>query len=202
MSRRLSVGALFVALMVSWRTDVSGQSITQRGFVEGSAFFYPQTAPNDDERLVGDLLAREDAVFKPAVWVQFAAGLDVRANSHGQVEDSWQLDFSDRTRLRPRLSIRRLSATLHRGLFTIDAGKQFIRWGKTDIVTPTDRFAPRDFLNVLTTEFIAVTGVRATAQAGHETFEAVWVPRFTPSRMPLVDQRWTPVPTGAAGVEI
>jgi len=202
MSRRLSVGALFVALMVSWRTDVSGQSITQRGFVEGSAFFYPQTAPNDDERLVGDLLAREDAVFKPAVWVQFAAGLDVRANSHGQVEDSWQLDFSDRTRLRPRLSVRRLSATLHRGPFTIDAGKQFIRWGKTDIVTPTDRFAPRDFLNVLTTEFIAVTGVRATAQAGHETFEAVWVPRFTPSRMPLVDQRWTPVPAGATGVEI
>ena len=31
----------------------------------------------------------------------------------------------------------------------MEAGKQLIRWGKTDILNPTDRFAPRDFLTVL-----------------------------------------------------
>jgi hypothetical protein len=180
----------------------AGQSFTQRGFVEGRTDLYPQDASNDDTQVVLDVLAREEAFFKPTTWIQFAGGLDLRANTHDQVEDSWQLDFSDRTVQRPRLSVRRLSATLTRGRFTLDAGKQFIRWGKTDIVTPTDRFAPRDFLNVFDNDFLAVTGVRGTVQAGSETFEAVWVPRLTPSRVPLLNQRWTVLPPEAAGVPI
>src|SRR5262249_19943950 len=76
----------------------------------------------------------------------------------------------------------------------------FIRWGKTDILTPTDRFAPRDFVNVVDTELLGVTSVRGVVQTGTNTFEAVWVPRFTPSRTPLVDQRWTVVPAAAANL--
>src|SRR6185295_15093457 len=52
------------------------------------------------------------------------------------------------------------------------------------------------------TEFLAVTGVRGVALFGSETFEAVWVPHFTPSRIPLVDQRWTVVPAEAASIPI
>ena len=133
--------------------------------------------------------------------MQFAGGLDLRANSHDQVDDRWRLDVDDRGVKRPRASLRRLTATFTHGPFTIDAGKQFIRWGKADIINPTDRFAPRDFLNVVDTEFLAVTGVRGVAQHGAETFEAVWVPRFTPSRVPLLDQRWTAVPA-APGVPL
>ena len=81
-------------------------------------------------------------------------------NTHDQVEDSWRVDISDRGMLRPRCRSAGSPATLTRGPFTVDVGKQFIRWGKTDIVTPTDRFAPRDFLNVIDTEFLAVTGAR------------------------------------------
>src|SRR5262249_38752840 len=66
--------------------------------------------------------------------------------------------------------------------------------------TPTDRFAPRDFLDVVNSEFIAVTGARLTWQARAETFEVAWVPVFTPSRMPLLDQRWTVQP--APGVTL
>jgi hypothetical protein len=50
--------------------------------------------------------------------------------------------------------VRRLSATAHKGPLTFEAGKQFIRWGKTDIVTPTDRFAPRDYLTVVDNDFL------------------------------------------------
>lgn len=164
--------------------------------------FFPQQAPNDTTRAVGDLLARGDLFVKPAPWIQFAAGLDFRANSHDQVDDRWRLDLDDRGARRPRLSLRRLSATFTRGAFTVDAGKQFIRWGKADIINPTDRFAPRDFLNVVDTEFLAVTGVRAVAQHGSETFDAVWLPRFTPSRVPLLDQRWTAVSGAAAGTPL
>jgi len=119
----------------------------------------------------------------------------VRASSHGQVDDDWGLDARNRGTKRPRLSLRRATATIVRGRFTIDVGTQFIRWGKTDILNPTDRFAPRDFLNVFDADFLPVTGVRLSVQVQRsDTIEAVWLPRFTPSRIPLYDQRWTVVP--------
>jgi hypothetical protein len=71
-----------------------------------------------------------------------------------------------------------------------------------DIINPTDRFAPRDFINVVDTELLAVIGVRGVVQIGNETFEAVWVPRFTPSRVPLVHQRWAVVGADAASIPI
>jgi D-serine dehydratase len=48
-------------------------------------------------------------------------------------------------------------------------GKQFVRWGKADIVTPTDHFAPRDFLGVIDNEFLPVTGVRGVVRFGART---------------------------------
>jgi hypothetical protein len=55
---------------------------------------------------------------------------------------------------------------------------------------------------VITADFIAVTGVRGAVQHGSETLEAVWVPRFTPSRVPLIDQRWTAAPSDLASVTL
>ena len=69
-------------------------------------------------------------------------------------------------------------------------------------MNPTDRFAPRDYLNVIDTEFLPVTGGRASIQHKGETFEAVWLPWLTPSRLPLLNQRWTPLPSEAAGLAL
>lgn len=66
-----------------------------------------------------------------------------------------------------------------------------MRWGKTDIVTPTDRFAPRDFLTVVDNDFLAVTAARLTVERGSNSIEAVWSPRLTPSRIPLANDRWS-----------
>jgi hypothetical protein len=196
------IGAIVMLIACIATTPAAAQTLTQRGFVEGTTFLFPQQAPNDPTRAVGDLLAREDVFFKPAPWIQFAGGIDLRANSHDQVDDRWRLDLDDRGPRRPRASLRRLTATLTRGPFTVDLGKQFIRWGKADVLNPTDRFAPRDFINVVDTEFLAVTGARAVVQHRNETFEGVWVPRFTPSRVPLFDQRWTVLPAEAASAAI
>jgi hypothetical protein len=193
---------LLVACAVALARPALAQTLTHRGFAEGAALLFPQTAPNDPTRAVGDFVVREEAFAKPAPWIQFAGGVELRANSHDQVEDSWTVDVSDRTTRRPRLALRRLSATLTRGPFTVDAGKQFIRWGKTDIVTPTDRFAPRDFLNVVDNDFLPVAGVRATLAVASNTVEGVWVPRLTPSRLPLLNQRWTVLPAAAAAVPL
>lgn len=185
---------MWLAFLIGHAGATCAQTVSHRGFVEGSAFTFPQEALQDRTRVVADVLAREEVSIRPARWMLVNLGMDFRANSDDQVEDDWRLDYSDRGERRPRLSVRRLSATLTRGPLTVDVGKQFIRWGKTDIVVPTDRFAPRDYLTVVDSSFLAVTGVRATAQAGSYTLEGVWVPRFTPSRLPLLGQRWAVLP--------
>jgi hypothetical protein len=138
-----SLSAL-TAVVVLHAAAVSAQPISYRGFIDGRATVFPQDAVNDTVNAIGDGLARLEISATPAEWLRLAGGLDARANSHEQVEDSWRLDVADRGALRPRLSVRRLAATLHRGPLTADPAST-IRWGKADIVTPTDRFAPRDF---------------------------------------------------------
>jgi hypothetical protein len=199
---RFVTAATLLAGLITARAG-STQTISQRGFVEVRGTGFAQEARNDPTRAVADLLVREEVFLRPAPWLRLAAGADLRANSHDQIDDRWRLDLGDRGRRRPLVSIRRATATISRGPITIDVGKQFIRWGKTDIVNPTDRFAPRDFLNVVDTEFLGVSGVRTMAQAGQQnTFDVVWVPRFTPSRLPLLDQRWTAVPADASQFQV
>jgi hypothetical protein len=189
----------FAGVLVLWATAAAAQVFTERGFVEGTYYGYPQTTPIDTTRNVGDVLVREEVFLKPSEWFQVAAGVDYRANSHDQVEDEWRLDFSDRGVLQPRFAVRRLTATFTARRVTVDVGKQFIRWARADILNPADRFAPRDYLNVIDTEFLPVLGVRASVQAGAESFEGVWVPRLTPSRVPLFDQRWSVLSPTIAG---
>ena len=172
----------------------AAQTLSHRGFAEGTANIFPLEADNDPEHVVADLLAREEVSVRPAKWLLLAAGVDLRANTHEQVDDSWEVDLDDRGRKRPPLSMRRLAATLTRGPITIEAGRQFVRWGKTDIVVPTDRFAPRDFLTVVDAPYLAIAAVRGTLQVGGGTVEGVWAPHFTPSRVPLLEQRWTVLP--------
>jgi hypothetical protein len=192
---------VLIITLVSGRAH--GQVVSQRGLAEWDAELFAQKAPNDSTQAVADFVLREELFVKPIPWAQFAVGADLRLNSHDQVEDDWQVDVSDRGVRRPRISLRRATATLAYRKITLDVGKQFIRWGRTDILNPTDRFAPRDYLNVVNTEFLPVTGVRASARAtDRDSFELVWLPRFTPSRIPLLDQRWTAVPAGPPLLQI
>jgi hypothetical protein len=173
------------------------QAYTQRGFLETGGTLYPQEAVNDRAKTVGESLFRYEGFFTASTRLQIAGAVDFRTDTHHQVERDFSLSWQDREIRRPLGEVRRLSATYHSGPVTFEIGKQFIRWGKTDIVTPTDRFAPRDFLTVVDNEFIAVTAARFNYEKGSNTIEAVWSPRFTPSRIPLIDQRWVPLPPQA-----
>ena len=170
------------------------QTFAQRGFFETHFLAYPQTAPNDSGRAVGEALLRYEATWKPWSGWRFAGEVDARADTHRQVERAWDLSWQDRDRRRPAFAVRRLSATYRRGPLTFEAGKQFIRWGKTDILNPTDRFAPRDYLEVVDNDFLGVTAARLTFEKGDDTLDLVWQPRFTPSRLPLLNQRWVVLP--------
>jgi len=183
---------VIVALLLTAATCF-GQAYTQRGFIETRGTFYPQKAAIDPAQGVGESLFRYEGFYRPAATLQIAGAVDVRIDTHHQVGRDFKLSWQDREIRRPVSEVRRLSGIYHNGPLTFEVGKQFIRWGKTDIVTPTDRFAPRDFLNVMDNEFLAVTAARLNYEKGANAIEAVWSPRFTPSRIPLVDQRWSPL---------
>ncbi len=192
---------IVLALLLTAAT-CSAQTYTQRGFLEGRGTVYPQRAPNDGARAIGETLFRYEGFWAPAAELQVAGGADFRLDTHHQVERDFKLSWQDRETQRPFGEIRRLSATYHRGPLNLEVGKQFIRWGKADIVTPTDRFAPRDFLAVVDNDFLAITAARLSFEKGSNTLETVWSPRLTPSRIPLANQRWVALPEMPAGVTI
>ncbi len=188
----MRVQAIIIA--VGLAADARAQFFSQRGFVETRNYIYPQTAPGDSGQLVSEELLQWDSSLKLKPWAQVNASFAARFDSHRQFERAWRLDWSDRGLQRPAVSARRLSLLLHKGGLTFEGGRQFIRWGKTDILNPTDRFAPKDFLNVISTDYLGVTAVRATYERGGETLDAVYQPVFTPSRAPLLNQRWVVLP--------
>lgn len=191
----MSASALLLATLIA-------QNFDHRGFFENRALFYPQTGANDSAHVLGETFLRYEASYKFASWLKLSGVVDARFDSHRQVEREARLDVIDRRFQRPALSLRRLSATLHKGKLTAEIGRQFIRWGKADILNPTDRFAPKDFLSVIDSDFLGVTAARATYESGGHTIDLVWQPFFTPSRSPLINQRWTVLPTEAQGIRI
>lgn len=178
------------------------QSYTHRGFVEGNAVLYPETAPNDSAETVAETRARYEGFYRPNATFQINGGIDLRIDTHHQTLRKLRFDWQDRDRQRPPASLRRMSVQFHRGGLTVEAGKQFVRWGRTDIINPTDRFAPRDFLTVVDNEFLGVTAVRGTYGRGPDTVDVLWSPRLTPSRTPLFNQRWFVPPVGAPAFSV
>ena len=172
----------------------SAQQFSERGYLENLSTFYPQTAPNDSSHAVSELLLRYEASYQPWAWLKLNGSIDARTDTHRQVEREFDFSIDDRTIRRPAIALRRFSAIANKGNFTVEIGRQFIRWGRADILNPVDRFAPKDFLNVVNTDFLGVIATRVTYESGSNTIDLIWQPRFTPSRTPLLNQRWTVLP--------
>jgi hypothetical protein len=187
----------FVVLLVTAAVPAAAQDFTYRGFGEIQSIVYPQTTPQDADQVALDARARVEPAYKATDWLTLAGSVDARIDNLEQVERRWRVDVDDRGVRRPALSLRHAAAMFRRRTLAIDAGKQFIRWGKTDILNPTDRFAPRDFLEVTDDEFLAVIGMRVQYERGAHSLDGVWTPRFTPSRAPLFGRRWVPLPPQA-----
>jgi len=190
---------LLVALFAA---AAPAQDFTQRGFLETDAYVYPQTAPNDGSHIVGEWLLRYEAFYKVTPHLRLAGGVDARTDTHRETDREFALSWWDRDRRRPAFEVRRLSASYTRGKLTFEAGKQYIRWGRTEVLNPTDRFAPRDFLNVVDNDFLAVTAARLQYGGQTNTIDLIFEPRLTPSRVPLLNQRWSVIPDGVQVVEM
>lgn len=189
------------ALLALCAACAGAQTFSQRGYFDLRTTVYPQAATNDRGRFIEEGLLRWEPTVELTPSFKLFGAVDARSDTHRQVERSLRLDWKDRSLQRPALSVRRASLQWHRGPVTVEAGKQLIRWGKADILNPTDRFAPRDYLSVVDNDFLGVTAARVTWESGNNSLDAV-VSRFTPSRMPLLNQRWTVLPDQAQGFRL
>jgi hypothetical protein len=185
------VRSLLLLLLIA--APASAQEFTYRGFGQIQSTVYPQSTPQDEEHVTVEALLRIEPAYRAADWLTLSGSIDARIDTINQVERTWRVDVRDRGLQRPPLSVRHARATIRKGPLSADVGKQFIRWGKADILNPTDRFAPRDFLEVTDDEFLAVIGARGQYARGSHSIDLVWVPTFTPSRTPLIGRRWAPV---------
>jgi hypothetical protein len=110
-ARKLFVPALLALLCET----AAAQSVEQRGYLELSFKGYPQTAPGDSGRAIGESLLRYEPSFALGSALTLHAGFDVRSDTHRQVERDFNISYWDRSVRRPALQVRRLSLSYFRG---------------------------------------------------------------------------------------
>ena len=189
----MKLAVCFLAFIAAW-----AETLEHSGFLDVSAYGFPQAQVGDSSRVVGDVLFRYETIYNPRPWLRVEAGLDARTDTHRQTERVFRVSWRDRGLLRPAFTARTLSATFRAGPLTVQLGKQIVRWGAADTVKPLDRFAPRDFVNPVESEVLPVLAARTSLEfrGGTRRFEFVATPQLTPSRLPVARQRWTPIPPG------
>ncbi len=166
------------------------QQFSYRGFADVGVVAHPQEAPNDSTQAIEDAQVRFEPALRLGRSLTLAASIEGRIDTHDRT--AWWPDgaFWERTTRRPQIGVRSFTAAFAHGPLTLEVGKQFVRWGQSDILSPTDYFTPRDYLVSVSSEVLAPTAARLTLAASDTTMEVVYVPRMTPTRMPLLDQRW------------
>lgn len=188
------------AFLGGWPNAAAAQRFTYRGFVEGGLVVYPRDAPNDDTNIVAHALGRLEPSLRLPLGIFLAASVEARAATHDQVTPV--ASYWDRTLRRPALAVRTLTATFAKGPLTVEIGKQFLRWGQSDIVSPADFFTARDYVVTILSEPLPTTAARLTFVKGEGTLEFVVAPRMTPSRTPLLHQRWIGLDAAVPGVRL
>jgi hypothetical protein len=191
--------ALLIAAVVGLTPGAPAQDSRGwvRGFLESRSVFYPAEAENDPTCFVNENLLRVEGARRLGSNWKLEGGVDAQVDTHQQAQRTLHLSWFDRDVERPAFAVRSLFAEYRRGPFRISAGKQLLRWGVADLFAPTDRIAAHDALNPSGADYLGVWAVRAVADTGPNSLELIYLPRFTPSRAPLLHQRWVVLPEGA-----
>jgi hypothetical protein len=162
------------------------------GFLEAITQVYPSTPNPDDTHAL--------AYGHGQPWVEggfteqlsLRASLDVWLDTHNDIDWERWFDLDQRGLQQPAGALRELYIDAKLGKVDLRLGKQEIRWGRADIFNPTDNLTPYDYLNLVSYERLPIPAAKADLYVGDAQFEAVWIPLFTPTRLPLLNQRWFP----------
>jgi len=94
----------------------------------------------------------------------------------------------------PKIDLRQSYMDIYLDSADIRIGKQQIVWGKADGVSITDVISPKDLGEFLLPDFeeirIGIQALKVDYYMGDNTLEFVWVPTFTPNKIPDENSIW------------
>jgi hypothetical protein len=164
------------------------------GSVEYRVFPYFHRARGDD-RVVNEVSAELRIRRKLGDYFDFLAVprfiMDDDHLSHGAMDDLVDKDIR-----RNIINLKEWHLRFKKDYFSASAGKQIFSWGTADMFNPTDNLNPRDFTDFIENEKIGVPSVSLDYFRSSWKLEFIFIPLFTPTRLPLFDTRWSPVPEG------
>lgn len=155
--------------------------------------------------LRGDAYARGEPSIEG--WVRESLSVSAQPSSHLFVRVVWIVERDSRGEvLRTSLyrdddrGIRRsasrfsdLLVGFRAGPATVELGKQRLTWGRASFVQPEDNLTPRDWTDPLDEVRLSPWSARLAVERGRGWGEVVVVPRYAPSRLPILGGRWLPV---------
>lgn len=115
-------------------------------------------------------------------------------------------DHENRSKRRPKVSFDELYLLASAGSLDIRAGFQTIAWGTGDLQNPTDNFNPRDISDLFDNKKMGILAARLNYYFADFELEGIFVPFFTPTRIPPDGKRFSPaippitIPVGPATV--
>ena len=93
-----------------------------------------------------------------------------------------------------RMDLREIYVDIYLDTIDIRVGKQQIMWGKADGVFITDVVSPKNLTEFLLPDFneirMGVNSLKLDYSSDNSTFELVWIPMFTPTKIPASDSIW------------
>ena len=143
---------------------------------------------NQAEKRYGEIRLRPTASYAPLEPLLFYVEGDFRADSEGFAE-SYMDDPAERSGRRWIADLREAYIDCKADWLGIRIGKQIFDWSVTDTVSPSDNISPRDWTDILESERVGVPAV--SLRFGYSTYaELVYMPWFTPSKLPVIGGRW------------
>jgi len=121
--------------------------------------------------------------------------LQHQVNSKAEIFGSVEIRNDQADPSRDRVYLDEAYINLYVGDFDLRVGKQIFAWGRADGFNPTDNLTAWDFSDILDTddEKIGVVSARVNYYFGDWSLEAVLVPSFTASVLPVAStSRWWP----------
>jgi hypothetical protein len=183
---RLAVASI-LALMAT-PVCAADQGVSIETWADG----YPQGEPSAQSwfRLTYTL----DARWHQGVFIKLAALIE--HDSHGDISRNTLYDADDRDLERAAVRFRDLAVGFRAGDFTVVLGRQRLTWGRTTFVNATDNLTPRDWTDPL--DEVRLSPLAADVTWEHERWhaEGALVPRYAPSRLPQLGERWFAAPPG------
>ncbi len=191
-SGRLAILILSCISFLSSPKALAQKKFELGGFMDGSGWIYP-IAPNEpDAHATGT--ARFQLWSRAALTPKFSwrGKMDFRLDTHRDIDRERWFDLDQRGLRQPAGTVSEFYFDLKLGRTDLRAGMQEMRWGRADGYNPTDNLIPYDYLDTFSNDRLAVPALKADTYIGQARIEAAWIPFYTPTRLPLLGQRWFP----------